>query len=169
MSVGNPNLTGIPPRVAPPPVRGGHNPANPATQSARQMAMNKATANTPAPLPAVPTGVTAPGVTSAPAVGGTTAPTQGARTAQPVNILAQTALQMAQAAMATPALLGQLAGVAFGTARTRVQAISGDDNDLTGDVDRTESEEQPDALQETDQEQGSGEINEANTTNGPST
>ena len=170
MAVNNSNLTGIPTRVAPPPNRA--NPAttpNPTPNTARATAL----ANSPTPPPlAAPTAVTTPGAPAAAAIGGTTAPAGRAFTAVPTApAQAQIGNIAAAMAMATsPALLAAMGAIAITTSSTRIKKTSGDAKEDSGDVElETESEVQPDALQEADQEQGAGEITEAGSTSGPAT
>ena len=68
----------------------------------------------------------------------------------------------------SPALMASLGAAALTTNRGKVNSMSGDAGEEVGDVDRAESEEQADALQEADTEQGSGEINAAGSASGPS-
>lgn len=149
------------------------NQASRTNSSVRQAALGQATANTIGPAP-VTTAVSAPGSAPAPAVGGTTAPSQaGGRIAAPQAQTAQTVAVAAQAAMANPAVLGALAGVAFSSNRTRVNSISGDAKEDSGDVKvETEAEAKGElATKDTDSATGneSGDISGANSASGPST
>lgn len=148
------------------------NQASRTNSSVRQAALGQATANTVGPAP-VTTAVSAPGSAPAPAVGGTTAPSQaGGRIAAPQAPTAQAAT-MAAAAMANPAALGALAGIAFSSNRTRVNSISGNAKEDSGDVKvETEAEAKGElATKDTDSATGneSGDISGANSASGPST
>ncbi len=176
MSVGSSNLTGIPTRVAPPPVKQvqSNNQQNTqVNQSARQAAISQANAPTnPAVAVAVSTAVSAPGSPAIANAGGTTTPS-GSRpqAVAQAGSAPQASAQAQSAAMSAFAPFLALAGAAaLGTNKSKVSKMSGDDKENTGDVEvATETEMQPDALQESDQEQGAGEITEAGSTSGPST
>lgn len=167
MSVGNSNLTGLAPRIqVQKPAQA--NQANRSDSSPRANALANTNANSQAPAaPAVST----PGSPVAAAIGGTTAPAgrsaASAQSASPAQ--SQLGSLAAAAAMASsPALMASLGAAALTTNRGKVSSMSGDAGEEVGDVDRAESEEQADALQEADTEQGSGEINAAGSASGPS-
>ena len=172
MSVGSSNLTGIPQRVAPPPVK--------ATQAAEQN--NQANTSAKAALLVganAPTAPVAPVVAAAAAVSGAPAPAPGGLTTTgrgsaqgniaPTNLQPGTAAA-AMAMASAPALLAAMGAQAITANRGRVKSVSGDAKEDSGDVAlETQSEGQVDALQDSNQEQGAGEINEAGTTSGPAT
>ncbi|OGI20164.1 MAG: hypothetical protein A3B68_01060 [Candidatus Melainabacteria bacterium RIFCSPHIGHO2_02_FULL_34_12] len=171
MSVGNSSLTGIPKAQTPPPVTkvAPQGQQNQSAATARSAALANTNASTVAP--AVATAVAVSGTGVAAPTGGTTAPAgRGPAVAAGGNQIVQTATAMAQAAMANPAVLAAMFGAAVNTTRTRAVKSSGDVKEDSGDVElETESEMQPDALQDSDQEQGAGEITQAGSTSGPST
>ena len=78
------------------------------------------------------------------------------------------AIIFARSMAANPALLALLGAAALGTTKGRIFSTSGGLKDLGIELE-TESERQPDALLETNQEEGAGEINEATSISGPST
>ena len=155
-------------------IRQNQNHGNRANSSVRQAALGQATANSAGPAP-VTTAVSAPGSAPASAVGGTTASAQSGGRVAALASQAPTAqaATMAAAAMANPAALGALAGMAFGSNRTKVSSISGDAKEDSGDVKvETEAEAKGDlATKDTDSATGneSGDISGANSASGPST
>ena len=69
-----------------------------------------------------------------------------------------------------PAFMIATGAIAAVTNRKKASDVSGDAKEGEGQVGlETEAEAQPDALQESDQEQGAGEITEAGTMSGPAT
>ena len=175
MSVGSSNLTGIPNRVAPPPVKqtqSANQQNTQVNQSARQAAISQAnTPTNPRAAVAVSTAVSAPGSPAITNAGGTTAPSGSRPAAAQTGSIAQANTQAQSVAMSAFAPFLALAGAAaLGATKTKISRVSGDEKEDTGDVElETEAELQPDALQESDQEQGAGEITEAGSTSGPST
>ncbi len=163
MSVGNSNLTGLSARVAQVPKQ---TQASQTNSSPRAGAIAQTNSNTPAP--AAPA-VAAPGLPVAPAVSGTTAPAARGPAAQASSSQPSQANTATAAAMASSAtFLASAGAAAFTTSRGRVSSMSGDASEEVGDMDIGEAEEQPDALQEADTEQGSGEINASGSASGPS-
>ena len=165
MSVGA-NPTGIAPKIAPPPPK--VQAPNTSTDGPRANAMRNATAPANASAPTAVVATAAP--VSAP-VGGTTSPAPagpGTQT-QAAAPRAQVAAQAIGTAFQFPGALAAMGMIAAVVTKTR-KAGMGDAQEDSGDVDlETESEIQPDALQEADQEQGAGEITEAGSMSGPAT
>ena len=176
MSVGA-NPSGITPRVAQVPQATRNAQANQAANQAQANASARSAqapnANVNAPILTSTVVVAQASPQAAPASGLPTAPAaRGFNAAQAMTRtpVAQTAAAMAAAAMMNPAVLGALQGIAVVATRTKAKS-TGDAKEEAGDVEvETESEIQPDALQDSNQgEQGAGEINASGGATGPST
>ena len=139
------------------------NPNQTNQQSAGQR--NVALNNSPAQ---VPTAVSAPGAPVAAPVGGTTVPAGGiaARTAPTAPTVPPAAAFPGAMIAANPAL----AAIAVTSSGKKTSDVSGDKSEGEGSVMgvNEESENQMDALQNTDQEQGAGEINQPGGATAPS-
>ena len=149
------------------------NQANSNQQSARSAALAASNANTNvrgnAPATAISVGGLAAPITGP--VGGTTTPVSlGSIRAQAPTTNAMSQQAMAVANAFSPAFMAATGAVAVVSNRRKASEVSGDAKEGEGSVElETEAEAQPDALQESDQEQGAGEITEAGSTSGPST
>ena len=175
MDLGASNLTNISTKLAPPPttrVNQSSQQGNQNAQTARQAALSQATANTPA-APAVANAVAAPGSAPQTSAGGTTTPSQsGARFsgAQTASQTATGTVAMAMANAFSATFMAATGAIAMVSNRKRVSDVSGDAKEGDGTVEaETESEAQPDALVDAEQEMGAGEITQAGQTSGPST
>ncbi|MBI3590346.1 MAG: hypothetical protein HY094_03075 [Candidatus Melainabacteria bacterium] len=171
MSVGgSPNLTGLQ-RIAPPPAKVTQaNQSNQSNQSARQAALGQANApaNSAPPAQAASTAVSLPGAPAAISTGGTTTPGPAVRTAAPApQAASQVASAVANAFSANfMAATGAVAAMSGGK---KASDVTGDKSEGQGDVGlETESELQPDALQESGTEQAA-DIGAATQTGGPAT
>ena len=170
------NQSGLAPKVAPPPrqvqAKEQANQANQNAQSARQAALANATANAPAnTAPRAQAATVAAGTLGSAPTGGTTALGPAVRIGAPTPAQTQAGpVAMAMANAFSPAFMAATGAVAVVANRKKASDVSGDSKEGDGLVElETEAEAQPDALQETNQEQGAGEITEAGSTSGPST
>lgn len=170
------NQSGLAPKVAPTPprqVQANKDNAGNQSQSARQAALANATANPNAPLaaPRAAAAAIATGTIGALPAGGTTAPGPAVRIGAPAPAQVQAGPVAAALANAfSPAFMAATGAIAVVANKRKASDVSGDAKEGDGLVElETEAEAQPDALQETNQEQGAGEITEAGSTSGPST
>ena len=169
MSVGNLGNTGINQKVAATQANKQNTTAN-QNASARNAALAKANAPANTAAPVVTTAVAAPGAPAAAAIGVTTAPAARGFTAAPQAPAAVQAQAMAQAALLNPAVLAALFGASVATTKTKATRGIGDAKEDSGNVEvETQSEAQPDALVDSNQEMGAGEITEASSMSGPAT
>ena len=172
------NQSGLAPKVAPPPrqvqAKEQTNQANQNAQSARQAALANATANANAPANTAPraqAATVAAGTLGSAPTGGTTALGPAVRIGAPTPAQTQAGpVAMAMANAFNANFMAATGAVAVVANRKKASDVSGDSKEGEGLVElETEAEAQPDALQETNQEQGAGEITEAGSTSGPST